>query len=663
MLTKPFFTPNPLAVLICAACTLPMVATAAEQVASQTELVQVWGTAINSSSLLTEDIELKQADHLSDLLRDQPGVDIGGTHSMNQGINIRGVSELDLNITIDGASQSNNVFHHVGNLLINPDILQAVDLQVGNNSVLNSGLGGGAAFETKDAKDLLKQNQKVGARVFSGFASNDYYNYSGTVYSQLNDEVDALAYYSAIDRDNSKDGDGLKKVGEEGKTENYLMKFGWDATKANRFELSYDFYKDAGDYTMKSNLGPAFDHSKYITPIEYTRETAALNHEFSLDNTYVRTSLYRNEMNYQTTSNDTGDVSEGNTVVYGLKTVAETSVELANMYHTARYGVEGKMEESEKIRNGETVKNSQGADSTETIDSYAIYAEDEIELLSGLFVTPGMRYNHHKVDMQASNDTFTDTIFAFQAKYEFSEQWTIRASATELFKGPALTGSYLASESEVNSDLKPETGVNYEAAIAYQAQQVMGLDLLGFSFTGFETHIDNYIDDVMTGKAGMKDDLSYRNYGDIEIVGFESVLNMRRGGVNARLSYAHSDSEFTRVDSDSSFVVGQAVDDEVGDSLAFNVGYEMPNLGLNVSWTSQIIFDLDKDVEEDKAKDGYNVHHVSLNWNPKSIEDLSITASVENLFDEHYASHASHDLGVTDYEPGRNYKLTASYKF
>ncbi|GAL17492.1 enterobactin receptor VctA [Vibrio maritimus] len=169
------------------------------------DVVQVWGTTISSStSMLSDDIALKQADHLSDLLRDQPGVDVGGTHSMNQSINIRGLSELDLNITIDGASQTNNVFHHVGNLLINPDILKAVDLRVGNNSVLNSGLGGGVAFETKDAKDLLRPGEKAGARLFGGVATNNYHHYSGTLYSQLAENVDAMFYYNAIDRKNKR---------------------------------------------------------------------------------------------------------------------------------------------------------------------------------------------------------------------------------------------------------------------------------------------------------------------------------------------------------------------------------------------------------------------------------------------------------------------------
>ncbi|HBW98354.1 MAG TPA: TonB-dependent siderophore receptor, partial [Pseudoalteromonas sp.] len=72
--------------------------------------MEVWGTTITNDSLLQDDIERKQANHLSDLLRDQAGIDVGGSHSIVQGINIRGVDDLDLNITVDGISQNNNMF-------------------------------------------------------------------------------------------------------------------------------------------------------------------------------------------------------------------------------------------------------------------------------------------------------------------------------------------------------------------------------------------------------------------------------------------------------------------------------------------------------------------------------------------------------------------------
>jgi hemoglobin/transferrin/lactoferrin receptor protein len=112
--------------------------------------ISVWETQVISSSLnLGENaIETKQADHLSDLLRDLPGVDVGGTHSINNRINIRGLQDENLDITLDGAKVQNaNMFHHIGNLLINPDILKKADIQVGTNSVVSGSLGGSVAFK------------------------------------------------------------------------------------------------------------------------------------------------------------------------------------------------------------------------------------------------------------------------------------------------------------------------------------------------------------------------------------------------------------------------------------------------------------------------------------------------------------------------------------
>src|SRR6218665_2829947 len=75
------------------------------QEATEIEDVTVWETQVVSSSLnLGENaIETKQADHLSDLLRDLPGVEVGGSHSINNRINMRGLQDEDLSITLDGA--------------------------------------------------------------------------------------------------------------------------------------------------------------------------------------------------------------------------------------------------------------------------------------------------------------------------------------------------------------------------------------------------------------------------------------------------------------------------------------------------------------------------------------------------------------------------------
>ena len=108
-------------------------------------------------------------------MRDIPGVYVGGTNGMNQKIYMRGVSDRGLNITIDGAKQNGNTFHHNADLLIDPDLIKAVEVEVGAKSVVNGSgaLGGSVAFKTVDAKDLLEDGEVVGAKIRTGYASNN----------------------------------------------------------------------------------------------------------------------------------------------------------------------------------------------------------------------------------------------------------------------------------------------------------------------------------------------------------------------------------------------------------------------------------------------------------------------------------------------------------
>nr|WP_315009959.1 TonB-dependent receptor plug domain-containing protein [uncultured Campylobacter sp.] len=95
-------------------------------------------------------INTRNATLVKDVFRDIPGVYVGGTNGMNQKIYMRGVSDRGLNIMIDGAKQNGNTFHHNADLLINPDLIKAVEVDVGARSVVNGSgaLGGSVAFRT-----------------------------------------------------------------------------------------------------------------------------------------------------------------------------------------------------------------------------------------------------------------------------------------------------------------------------------------------------------------------------------------------------------------------------------------------------------------------------------------------------------------------------------
>ena len=139
-----------------------------------------------------------QASLLNDFLDGVPGASVGGTSAMNQRVRVRGFDDTNLKVTVDGARQEGYAFHHSGDLVIDPDSSKRSEVSVGNNSVTlgNDAIGGAVAFETVDAADLLDVDQKIGAKIHTGYGSNnDELLTSATVFAAPQQNVDLLVYY------------------------------------------------------------------------------------------------------------------------------------------------------------------------------------------------------------------------------------------------------------------------------------------------------------------------------------------------------------------------------------------------------------------------------------------------------------------------------------
>lgn len=636
------------------------------------ESVDVWSTEVTSSSLnLGENaIETKQANHLSDLLRDLPGVDVGGTHSINNRINIRGLQDENLEISLDGAKVQNaNMFHHIGNLLINPDILKKADIQVGTNSVVNGSLGGAVSFETKDGVDMLEDGRDFGARVQTNYSSNDSYGGSITAYGKILEDADFLIYHNYLNKNDWKDGNGTETFGTEGDVNNTLIKLGYNLTDSQRISISYDRYKDEGDYAPRPDFGRDYNEARTgldTFDTEYTRETITLNHELDLgDPLYLKTTLYTNENELERyegplTSGANvrpGGLSEGllngKVKTKGINAKAQSRFNTSDISHTLTYGGLYDVQSSKVEWNGEKYGENEEA-------KYgALYLENRIDFTNGLSVTPGIRYNHYDFDGVYSKDTNSEFTYGLATEYAINNNWTLIASATTLYKGVEMvdvlaTNRIYAPESKVD----PETGINKEIGFRYETTDTLGADYVGVSFKYFQTDIDDYIQ--------IKEGTNYEmeNGGTLELDGVEVSLAYQKGNFDALLTYAHTDTNFE----DS----GEPLEKEPGDSFSLGLDYKiMPN--LSVSWDSLVVLD-QNDVPEGAylEKESYDVHDIAVNWKPKAVKGLTVIAGIDNIFDEAYYSHisenrlltvAGEDHVSTDYEPGRNFKVTLAYKF
>lgn len=639
--------------------------------ADDIEHLQVWGTKVKSSSVYVgeQSIASKQADHLSDLLRDIPGVDVGGTHSLNQRINIRGLDDTDLEVLIDGASQNNYMFHHMGNLNINPDILESVDIQVGSNSVVHSGLGGALEFRTKSAKDLLSANEQFGGRVMAGYNSNDSQYGTLTGYGQLTDSVDALVYASTMNRNNFEDGEGVEVLGSDGTINNVMAKLGWDVDAYQRVAVKYDAYRNHGDYTARPDMGVRTNISigngeVPLYDTHFDRDTISGHYELDLGALLnVRADLYQNEQELWRTYN--GATTQGTSQNTGLTLIANSLADTAGIRHQFTYGIKWIKSENDVVS---TSADSQNVGREETDDT-GIFIEDAIDFSNGLIITPGIRYNAYDKSSAALEgvQSWHDWQSALAAEYALTREVVIHASTTQLFKGPQPGEIFVNEQANKirNPALRPETGRNNQAGIRYAAANTLGADEFRASFTAFKTTIDNYIEtvdypiDECTGRGCLEWD---QNIGTVEIDGFEASAFYVIDAFSALVTYAKSDSE-----KQNAMLTTEPLEREVGDSAGLTLKYFVMDYNVDLRWQWQKTF-------SEGPKESYQVHDITAVWEPDGFDhNLNVTLGIENLFDELYVSHASRTgssnhpvfgfLQLDDYEPGRNIKLSAAYKF
>ena len=663
------------------------------------EEISVWGTAVRASSLTLQDdaIAIKQADHISDLLRTIPGVDVGGAHSLNQRITIRSMDDKDLRITIDGANQNTYMYHHMGNLQIHADILEKVDVEVGTNSVVNGGLGGSVRFNTKNAAQLLDSGATVGGRLQASYGDNSGSSLAFTGFAQLAENWDILAYVNQVDRDNYDVGGGEIKDfhgnvypgtdgtvrGLEGELSDILVKLGWDLTAEQRIEIGYESYEDQGDYSYRPDMGLATDLAitnslqiPLLWPTEFTRDTLTLNYDVTVgEHTSVAVSAFTNESQLQRDESGwalnaafAGSAAQvtGTAENSGLNVLAST--EIGN--HLLTYGMERIRYETDY----QSVYLAGGVDrSSESATNTALYIQDRIQFTDRFALIPGLRYEDYDVDTAVVSNEFSETTFGLAAELNITESLLVKLSTTELFKGPEVgevfTGAGLYDVA--NPGIQAETGRNNELSLAYQAERFSA------GITIFDTEIDNYIYDYAPPPSTVSARSWKDNIGTMQLDGYEAYLGFDQGGLSALLTFSQAESELVAFNTYAA-LNGARLDRQQGDTISFNLDYHFERTDLVLHWDVLSVDSVPAGLDLDGAtlnnsKDKFTVHNVSMRWTPENLQAVSLTLGVDNLFDEYYASQSSRtglsrhprfgELYLQDFEPGRNIKATFSYSF
>lgn len=673
--------------LISAACALSSGLTFAavqeSENAAAVEKISVVGAASNLV-ITAEDLEQFQANDLADIFRTTPSVAVGGSVGVAQKIYIRGLEDSYLNVTVDGAQQTSTLFHHVGRVTLDPDLLKQIDVQAGAGEATSGpgAIGGSISFKTKDAQDLLSDEEQFGGRVKANYFSNNGTRLSGSVYGKVSDDWGLLGYYSTINRDNMENGDGEEILGSAANQDLLFLKGSGTIGEHHYLSFSVEQRDEEGEFSARPNWMVAEGAALYSSEAE--RETYVANYAFDYDN-----AVYLEATAYQTNSSFSGGrfawLADIDT--FGLD--IRNTTELTN--HKFVYGVDYRSDEVESGSVGGPVENREEG----TV--LGVYGQGHSDITSDLLVSYGVRFDKYTFDQSILLEEYygdlvtaeavslddNEVSFNLGALYTLSDEWAIglgyaqAARGKEIGDGFTIDGVLWKGLPVVNEDLVPETVANIEASIEYSD------DNLNAKFTVFNSTIDDVI------SADFNGDAIYTNIGELDTAGFEFDVAYQVGDIDLFLGYSSVSTELAPRDdlySNASYssidINGYEFDglgNSRGDTWLLGADYNVTDdliIGASINHVNSLSIDTLHGALEAGwtdaiyrlTKPAYTTVDAYLDF--EVAPNFKVNLVVTNLLNEQYIDHSS----VADYsevfgsvvgpdEAGRDIRVSVTFDF
>lgn len=615
----------------------------------------------NMLQITERDLSQRQAADLEDALSIDPSITVGGSTGVAQKIYVRNLGEGLLNISVDGATQTGSLFHHIGRISIEPELLKQVDVQAGIGSVTDGpgALGGSIKFVTKDPSDLLRQDQNIGGMVRYGYYDNtEGYKASANLYGRFNDNWSGLFSYVSSDYNNILDGDGNELLGSNSQQISTMTKVVGEFEDGQTIRFSYEQIDEKGEKLQRPEWGYVPWNS--IFPMKTKRDTVTLGYQFdSQDINWFNldANLSHNEANV---------VQNGRWGIYeGI--VESTQFSLSNSIQSERndlvFGFDYREDEVSIVApegSGET-------SNPETGDVLGIFVQDNFYVTEDLQLTLGLRFDSYSLkDANLLSFDDEDISPTFALTYSLTPEITVKASSASAYRGQEVNDAFAIGVSTNDPNMIGESAQNNEISFTYNNSNVT-----------FEAGLfENTIDDVITTSIPWKK--NYSNVGKLETDGVFARASYRGNNWNLSLLYNQADTTLNGLVA-TRYEYGSIVS-SIGDTWVIDAFWQVSEQ-IDIGWNLRLVEAIDSiSIPERYAsvpdasitKPGYSTHDFFVRWSPTFNDNLSFNLTIKNAFDKTYRSHGSVENlenipdfeGVIGaYEPGRDIRLSAAYRF
>lgn len=670
----------------------------------------------------------KQATSVADALEDIPNVDVrGGSRSIAQKPNIRGLSDNRVVQVIDGVRQNFDLAHR-GSYFLPMSLIQEIEVIKGPSSSLwgSGALGGVVAMRTPNALDLLKNNDKFGVKIRQGYQTANNLSEKDVSVFAANDKFDVLISGFYNNADNLRTGRGNKLNNTAYKQFGGLAKFGWQINDANRVELSHretrfkqtapsnneveneltneqitdqirEFHgpkdsfprpkaKSSSEISefysgVKTRLGSV----SYLSDQQIPDQSTVFNYYLTPDNPYLNThiALYNNKTIEKEQRKVSGVKDQTKLTTRGIN--LRNSSELSHISFV--YGVDYMRD---KIR---TERGTNGSDAKFRAEPYnansnttGIYLIAHIPLFGEkLLLSPSVRYDHY--DTSSKTVKYKDNHLSPATKLTWIvTNWLdFTAKYNEAFRAPSMQerfvsgthfGADIAGRNEINKfvanpNLRPETAKNKEitANLHFDSLFKQG-DKFKIEATYFRNDVKDFINlkifnDTNTNASASKNANTSTSRALLPTKSqYQNITNARLSGIELQAQY-----QTERLTLFTNYGSTKGKDKDSGEALS-NIAASKIGVGVNYA------------LVKDKFTVGATVTHYaaqrrvpkdhSVTYPSYILTDLRATyAPLKGEWKNLRLDFALENLFDRKYQPafslmegtGRNAKISAVYSF
>lgn len=665
----------------------------------------------------------KQATSVADALEDIPNVDVrGGSRSIAQKPNIRGLSDNRVVQVIDGVRQNFDLAHR-GSYFLPMSLIQEIEVIKGPSSSLwgSGALGGVVAMRTPNALDLLKNNDKFGVKIRQGYQTANNLSEKDVSVFAANDKFDVLISGFYNNADNLRTGKGNKLNNTAYKQFGGLAKFGWQINDANRVELSHretrfkqtapsnneveneltneqikdqinEFHGSSNSFPPKRPSAPEISKFysgvktrlgsvSYLSDQQIPDQSTVFNYYLTPDNPYLNThiALYNNKTIEKEQRKVSGVKDQTKLTTRGIN--LRNSSELSHISFV--YGVDYMRD---KIR---TERGTNSSDAQFRADPYnansnttGVYLIAHIPLFGEkLLVSPSVRYDHY--DTSSKTVKYKDNHLSPATKLTWIvTNWLdFTAKYNEAFRAPSMqerfvSGAHFGADTAglkqvntfiANPNLRPETAKNKEitANLHFDSLFKQG-DKFKIEATYFRNDVKDFINLKIFNDANANKNASTSANGAFLPTKsqYQNITNARLSGIELQAQY-----QTERLTLFTNYGSTKGKDKDSGEALS-NIAASKIGVGVNYALVKDKFtvgatvthYAAQRRVPKDHSVTypSYILTDLRATYAPLKGEwkNLRLDFALENLFDRKYQPAFSLMEGT-----GRNAKISAVYSF